>query len=169
VHRARIDEQVLELEVRELLAHDARRGTPPQPRRLEHVRLVHGRKLPPPRARELRGRAHDALDLARRVDARVERPFLPPVDALASLLAEVDATGQLAHDDEVDATEPLGLERRDRGETSVHRDRAEIGVHAESPAERQEPLLGPHRRGRIVPLRTADGAEQDRIRLAAEL
>ena len=67
--------------------------------------------------RELARDARDALDLASRVRrtssiARCRRA--------RALLAEVDAAGELAHDQDVDARQLLGLERRRGRERSVH-------------------------------------------------
>ena len=57
----------------------------------------------------MRGRdAHDALDLGHGVDAGVATALSPS----RSLLAEVDAARQLAHDEHVDARQQLGPERR---------------------------------------------------------
>ena len=59
--------------------------------------------------------------------------------------------------------EPLRLERRGVDERRVHLDRPQVREDAEPLAQRQQPLLGPDLRRRVVPLRAADGAEQHRV------
>ena len=46
---------------------------------------------------------------------------------------------------------------------------AEVGEEAQGPSERQEARLRPRPRGGIVPLRTADRAEEDRVRPPGDL
>ena len=45
-------------------------------------------------------------------------------------------------------------------------DRPEVGEQLEAAAEREERLLGPDARVRVVPVRSADRAEQDRVGVA---
>ena len=82
-------------------------------------------------------------------------------DAALLRLAEVHAAGELADDEQVDALDDLGLEggRVEEGGDRGHR--AQVGPQAEAGADRQQTLLGPHIRRRDVPLRAADGAEED--------
>ena len=68
LHRGVVDEQVLELDVRELLAVDAHDDLAPQPAGLEHVGLVDAGD---PRACGLERGARDPLDLVRGVRADV--------------------------------------------------------------------------------------------------
>ena len=82
-------------------------------------------------------------------------------------LAEVDAAGQLADDEHVDAGQQLRPERRGRDERRMDADGPQVRVQAEPAAKREERLLRPDRRRRIGPLRAADGAQQDRVGLAA--
>ena len=48
-------------------------------------------------------------------------------------------------------------------------DRPQVGVEVELPPQRQEARLGPRLGIRVVPTRTTDGAEQDRVGSAARL
>ena len=81
----------------------------PEAGRVEHVRLVDARQVPAPRLRETEALAQDAADLVDAVAERVERAV-----RVVPALAEVEASGQLAHDQEVEALDELGPQRADR-------------------------------------------------------
>ena len=85
--------------------------------------------------------------------------------SLAGLLAlpEVHAAGQLADDQQVDALEQLGPERRRRDKGRVDLDRPQVGEQPEPAAQREERLLRSDGRGRIGPFRAADRTQQDRV------
>ena len=156
LHRARVDEDVLELDVRELLGVDAGDDLAPEPARVEHVGLVDGRHAA---LGGLEARAGDPLDLRDGVDHRVEGAAV-----LGAALAVVQAAGELAHDQHVDALDQLALERRGVVERAQRADRAQVGVQAELGAQLEQPLLGPHGAGLVgVPLRAAERAEQDGV------
>ena len=141
-HRTRVDELVLERDVGEL-GGDLDRDLAPEPRRLEHVRLVHrGDALLAP-ACELEREAHDARDLVLAVLERVDRATLTGDHLAETRLAEVEAAGQLAHEEDVDALEELGLQRRGRRERGVHAHRTQVREEAEALAEPEQALLGP--------------------------
>ena len=158
VHRGRVDQHVVQRHARELVADDTAAHLAPQARGLEHVRFV---DLGDPAAAscgEAAGDAGDALHLGDRVLALIERGR-----ALAPFAAEVDATGEFADEEQIDALEDLGLERRRIAQRRQHRDGPQVGVDAEFGAQAQQRGLGPHRRVR-TPLRSADRAEQDGVR-----
>ena len=141
LHRRVVDEHVLELDVR-IVARDVGDHCSPELGRGEHVRLVHGRHLAAPRARELEGPQGDPLDLGRVVLAGVEDGPVrkgPPAPV-------VEAADELADDEDVDPV-------RQRG--------AQVRVHVQRAAELDEPLLRPD----LLPveLRRADRAEEDRV------
>ena len=70
----------------------------------------------------------------------------------ARLLAEVDAAGELAHDEQVGALDPLAAQRRGVVERGQRLDGAQVGVQAEPLAQPEQPLLGARRvRGRSCP------------------
>ena len=98
-----------------------------------------------------------------RVDAEVGGGVLG-----ARLLAEVDPAGQLAHDEQVGALDPLAPQRRGVIERRQRLDGAQVGVQAEPLAQPEQALLGT-RRLRVggVPLGAADGREQHRVGGAA--
>ena len=97
LHGRVVDEHVLDLDVR-ILGGDLVDDAAPEPRRLEHVRLVDRRQLPAARAGELEAAPRDPLDLARVVLARVEDGAV----VAHAARAEVEAADELAHDEEVD-------------------------------------------------------------------
>ena len=84
--------------------------------------------------------------------------------AVAAAVAEVDAAGQLADDQQVGAGDPLLAQRAGADQGRAGPDRAQVGVEAHALAQAEQALLGA-RRVRVggVPLGTADGAEQDRV------
>ena len=113
--------------------------------------------------REAEREAHDAADLLVGVLERVDRARAPADRLAEARLAEVEAAGELADEEDVDARDAVRLQRRRAGEGRVHAHRAEVRVEAERLAEPEEALLGAHLGARVVPLRAADGAEQDRV------
>jgi len=160
LHGRVVDQDVLEPHVRELLGVHPAHDLAPQPRGLEHVRLVDARHAT---ARGLERRARDPLDLGDRVLAGVVRAL--PV---ASARAEVDAPGELAHDQQVGALDDLAAQRAGVVEGRERAHRAEVGVEPQALAQAQQALLGT-RRVRVggVPARAADGREQHRVGLCA--
>ena len=106
-------------------------------------------------ARELRGDAHDALDLGApcRCTGRVA------CVRIARLRAEVDAAGQLAHEHQVDALDDLGLERRGVAQRRVHAaPGAGWRTRPSSRAQPQQARLGPH----LAPAATTTSGRRSR-------
>ena len=88
---------------------------------------------------ELEGDAGDALDLVGVVDLRVDGALLAVAEIGDGLgLAEIDAAGQLADDDDVEALDQLALERRGIGERRIADRRTQIGEQAEILAQPQQ-------------------------------
>ena len=116
------------------------------------------------RARQLEGDAGDALDLERVVDLRVDAALLAvaEIDDLLRL-AEIDAAGELAHDQDVEAFDHLLLQRRGGGERRIADRRPQIGEQLQVLAQPQQAGLGTDLVGHLVPFRPADGAEQHRV------
>ncbi len=81
--------------------------------------------------------------------------------------AEVEAAGQLADDQHVDAVEQLRPERRGRHERRVDAHRAEVGEQPEAAAQGEERLFGANGRFRVVPFRPTHRAEEDRVAVGA--
>jgi hypothetical protein len=113
------------------------------------------------------GDAQDAADLALRVMHGVEaEALLLPVDLAqldAARLAEVDVAGQLAHDQDVQPGHDLRLQGRGIGQFRIQDRRAQVGKEPELLADAQQAALRPLLARIVVPLRTADGAEQHGI------
>jgi hypothetical protein len=115
--------------------------------------------------REVEGDARDALDLAGRVDLRVDAALLAVVEGDDLLrLAEVNAARELAYDDDVEPLDHLALQRRRVGQGRVADRGPEIGKQPEILAQAQQPRLGPMLVRNVGPLRSADRAEQHRVR-----
>ena len=79
-------------------------------------------------------------------------------------LPEVRAAGELAHHDEVDAAHHLGPQRGVFDEARMHAHRAQVGEHLERGAQPEQAGAGALVTGEVVPFRSADGAEQHRVR-----
>ncbi len=107
--------------------------------------------------RETPGDAGHTLDLRDRVGALIERPI-----PFAPLAAEIDATGEFTHEQQVDALDHCRLERRGGPKLRQHRHGTQVGVDAEFRAQAQQGGLRTDR-CRGAPLRPADGAEQHGI------
>ena len=170
LHRGVVDQQVLELDVG-VLGGDPGDHLAPEPRGLEHVGLVD--RGDPRRAavgpgapdRRLEGGAGDPLDLGHRVLAGVVGGV-----AVAAAVAEVDAAGQLADDEQVGAGDPVLAQRAGADQRRARPHRAQVGVEAHPLAQAEQALLGARRVGvGRVPFRAADGAEQDGVGAAAGL
>ena len=115
----------------------------PQHAGLHDVALLGRGHLVAALAGEVEGDAGDALDLAGRVDLRVDGALLAVLERHDLLrLAEIDAAGQLAHDHDVEALDDLALQRGGIGERRVADRRAQIGEQAEILAQAQQPGLG---------------------------
>src|SRR6516225_6621478 len=83
----------------------------PQHAGVQHIGLVHRTDLSSSRARQLESCARDATNLAGGVLLGIEAAALPISKGLdAARLSEIDAAGELADDDEVDAFQHPRLE-----------------------------------------------------------
>jgi hypothetical protein len=131
---------------------------------LHHVALLHRGDLVAPPAGKLEADPRDALDLVGVVDLRVDGALLPVAEVGDGLrLAEIDAAGQFAQDDDVEPLHDLALEARGVGERRIRDRGADIGEQSEVLAQPQQASLRAHIVGYVVPFRPAAGAEDDRI------
>ena len=159
-HGGRIDVAVLEPHVG-VIARELRDGFAPQLRDLEHIRLVYGRDEPPPASSGLERHACDALDLGRRVRQRVDRAHL----FAPARLTVVETTGQLAHDQQIDALQTVGFQRRAVAQRGVDGDWPQIRKHPQQLAQRQQARFRTQRAGRRVQSGITHGAKQHRVAL----
>ena len=81
-------------------------------------------------------------------------------------LGVVEAAGELADHDHVDAFEDAGLEGAGVGEPRVYLDGADVGENAHVGADVEQALLGAHGGVGVVPLWAADGAEEHGVVVA---
>ena len=96
-----------------------------------------------PLAREVEGDRGDALDLVGVVDLRIDGALLAVAEIGDGLrLAEIDAAGQLAHDHDVEAVDPVALERGGVGERGIADRGPEIGEQLKILAQPEQPGLG---------------------------
>ena len=120
----------------------------------------------PPLAREVEGDAGDALDLVRRIDLGIDGALLAILERDDLLgLAEINPARQLAHDHDVEAFDQLALQRGGIGQRRIADGGAQVGEEPEVLPEPQQPGLGAHRIGHLVPLGAADGAEDHGVGL----
>ena len=102
---------------------------------------------------EVEGDAGDPLDLVGVVDLRVDAALLAVAEVADLLrLAEIDAAGQLADDEDVEALDQLALQRRGVGERRVDDRRPQIGEELEVLAQPEQPRLGAHVVGNARPI-----------------
>ena len=106
---------------------------------------------------QIEGDAADAFDLVGVVDLGVDRALLA-VAEIADLLglAEIDAAGEFAHDDDVEPLDHLRLQRRGAGERGITHCRANVGVERQVLAQPEQPRLGARLIGHVGPFRAAD-------------
>ena len=121
-----------------------------------------------------RGRASNAsrtiaLDLRVRVPEGVHGDAALRRHPLLGRAPEVDPAGELADDEHVHAGQQLRPERRGRHERRVDGDRPQVRVQPEPAAQREQGLLRADPGVRVVPARTADRAEEDRVGRPAAL
>ena len=114
-------------------------------------------------AGELEGGAGDAGDLALGVALGVDADPLVALGEDAARLAEVDAGGELADDEDVEAGDDVALERGEVGERVEALGGAEVGVEVHLLAQAQEAALGLEREVELVVLRAADRAEENGV------
>ncbi len=162
LHGAGVDEPVVDVHVG-VLGRDLVDDRPPEARGRQDVGLVDAGQPAAAAAGQLEGEADDAGDLRLRVGQGVAGGARARGAGRLGAGAEVEAAGQLADDEQVDAVEELRPERRRRHEGRVDGDRAQVGEEAEAAAQGEERLLGADGGRRVVPLRAADGAQQDRV------
>ena len=132
----------------------------PQHAGLHHVALFHRGDLVAPLARQLEADARDALDLVGVVDLGVDGALLAVAEIGDGFrLAEIDAAGEFAQDDDIEALDHLALEARGIRKRRIDDRRPDIGEQAEVLAQPQQPRFRPRVVGHLVPFRPADGAE----------
>ena len=104
-------------------------------------------------ARQLEGDARDALDLVGVVDLGVDGALLAVAEIGDGLgLAEIDAAGELAQDDDVEPVHHLALEARGFRQRRIADRRADVGEERELLAQPQQRRLRPQRRTAPCPI-----------------
>ena len=167
LHGAVIDVEMIELHICVLLCQ-CRHRTPPEPRRCKHVRLVHGRDLGASETRRLERKACDALHLGHGVVLHIPCALHTVHMLRLTFLAEINAADQLSHNDEIDTTHEIGLQRRVLDERIRHLDRTQIRIESEALAQTEDGAFRTQCRLHRIPLRPADRAEEHAVRCLAD-
>src|SRR6202000_3387187 len=127
----------------------------------EDVGLVNLRELLAALAGELKGNARDTNDFIFRVTHRVDS--LAGFFAPGARLAEVEATEELAHEEDVDALRDLGTQRRVVSKRGEGQAGAQIRIASEDLADLQQAGFGALVRRQVIELVVADRAQKDRV------
>ncbi len=136
----------------------------PQQARLHDIGLVDLAEPLLPLPRQLEGGAADALDLGLGIDLGVDAAAGAVGQRLdAARVAEIDAAGQLAHDQQVEPGDQLALEARRVGQRLENLRRAQIGEEVHLLAQAKQAALGLQLERQLLPFRAADRAEQHRV------
>jgi hypothetical protein len=110
---------------------------------LHDVALFHRADFVAAGAGQLEGDAGDALDLVGVIDLRVDGALLAVAEIDDFLgLAEIDAAGQLAHDQDIEALDQFRLQRGGIGQRRVADRRAQIGEQRHVLAQAQQAGFG---------------------------
>ena len=113
---------------------------------------------------KLEGDAADALDLIGVVDLGIDGALLAVAEIGDGLgLAEIDAAGELAHDDDVEAFDRLALQAGGIRQRRIADGGAEVGEQSEILAQAQQAGFGAHLVRHRIPFRAADRAEDDGV------
>lgn len=168
LHGGVIDIHMRQLNVRILLA-DLADDFAPQDGGLQNVGLIDGSHFVTTLAGGFKSDARDTLDLKAVIHLGI-KGFLMLTAAFAAFrLAEVDAAGQFAYAENVEAvSSDVGAQRAELFQPLIQFGRAQVAEQFKVFTQRQQrATLWLFRRRQVLPFRTADGAEQDRIRLLA--
>ena len=171
LHGRVVHQQVLDFHIGVFLLADAVHNLAPHAAGFKHVGLIDAGHLVATLARSLERLAGDALNLVLTILKRIVGALaLRSVGAGALLVvealtfAEVQASGELAHDHKVDALDDLGLKRGGACERIEDLHGTQVGVQTQALADTQKARLGARRAGiGGVPLRPAHGRKQHGI------
>jgi len=157
---------VLQRDVRIFLSH-FQDGLTPQAGAFQHIRLVDAEQLFAAAACQFKRGAGDPFDFKDAVALRVVG-FRTVCAFPAPVVAEIHAAGQFADKHNVDA---LGGDRRMQragaGQGRMQDSRTQVGIQAQLAAQTQKRAFRSLVARQRVPLRTANGAQQDRVASAA--
>ena len=84
-------------------------------------------------------------------------------------LAEVDAAGQFAHEEDIDTLNQVGTQRHMFGQRRVDAHRSQVGEQAEVLPHLQQTLFRTNRGSRVRPLRATDSRQEDGVGLLTQL
>ncbi len=137
---------------------------PPQAGTFEDIGLVHAGDPAAALLRHIEGDAGDAADLPFRVAFHIVGGRPVGCVRLRAVRSEVDAAGQLPHDEDIQALPyDLGLQRGGIGQLRKDHGRPQVGEEAQLLAQPQERTLRTLVAGHIVPFGAAHRREQHGI------
>jgi hypothetical protein len=161
-HRARVDVEVLELDVG-IVACDSHDDVAPESRYLEDVRLVDRRDSVSPAPCGLERDARDALHLALGVPQRVNRVRRRGVGDDTAWRAEIETSEELSHDEDVGAANDVRPERRAFDERVERAGRSHVREGSARRSKREKSGFGARVRRKRVERGRAHGTEQDGV------
>ncbi|MNN05255.1 hypothetical protein D3C81_1180090 [compost metagenome] len=169
LHGSVVDVHVAQFNVWIALGHVLDHFTPQLAGR-QDVGLVHRAQLFATHSGHVEADAGDAADFAFAVGQRVVGLAFAAFEfTLATRGTEVDATGQLANDEDIQTRNDFRLERRRVGQLRVEDGRTQVGEQAQLRADLQQAALRADVTLDLVPLRATHGAQQHGIGLARTL
>src|SRR5690554_263346 len=161
LHRGVVHIHVRQLDIRVVPSHLFHHLTP-QLAGGEHVNLVHRAQLAVAQASHIEADDSDATDLALAVGQRIVYLTLTVVQhTTLTKLTEIDATGQLAHDQDVQTNNHLELENKNFDQLRVQQRRTQIDEQPQLGADLQQAALRTQNKIYDVPLEPAHRAEQN--------
>ena len=139
-------------------------GFPPQLRAFQHVHFVNRAEAFLPAARCFKGNAGDAAHFAFAVaQGVVTLAFACGIGFDAARLAEVDATGEFAHDEDIQPLHAFGFQRGAVNERVHDLRRAQVGEQSQIGADGKQAGFRTLRARQAVPFWPADAGEQHGI------
>ena len=156
-------------DVRIALRHPGNHSAP-EPRSLEHVRLVDGAQPAASHPGQLERAHRNPLDLWSAVSHGVDGSLAARGHVPSLGPAEIEAPRELPNHQEVDVLDALGAQCGDGDHRRIDANRPQVGEEAEAFAQPEQRRTRPDGavRRRIVPFGSPDRAEQDRVRRLAE-
>ena len=116
-----------------------------------------------PAFRQFESQFHHAVDFVIVIFKRIHGALAAILDVASFRPAEVQAARQFAHDENIHTFEFLRLERRRSNQRRMHFDRAQIRKNAQTFAQGEQSAFGAIFGGGVIPFRSADRTEQNRI------
>ncbi|CAI8236414.1 MAG: Uncharacterised protein [Alphaproteobacteria bacterium] len=149
-----------------LIANHARHFFMPQKAAFHDIALFRRGQLFAALHRQITGNTGNALNLISFINLRIDAASLAIAQIFnAARLAEIDPTGQFADNHNIQPLDQLAFQAGGIGQSGETNGRTQIGKKLQIGAQAQQPCFGARLIGDIIPLRAADRAQQNRIRV----